>query len=192
LKELRELIRTLTSNEPIPLRQLRPPSASLTDYSAVAIVDASACAWAAYVVLPARSRTVLLQQRWASAMGRSAHAEPRAALSTIRWIVQQGEAQRIAVVTDHAALATGQRRWWSENGGFGRSYWINTFYEELYAASPEAEIFFVDGTENIADAPSRDPKAKTVMTVEDVNIIFPALENFSHPYWIETREKWQV
>ncbi|MDP3762438.1 MAG: hypothetical protein Q8R01_18190 [Ramlibacter sp.] len=192
LQQLRVLVGLLGENRPRPLPQLHPPAWAHDAYTAVAIVDASAHAWGAYVLLLRPRRTVLLQQRWSVRMSRSAHAEPRAALETLRWIVRQGSAGRIAIVTDHVALATGQRRWWSAFGGFGRSFWINQLYDELYSVSPHAEIFFVSGELNPADAPSRDPTARLDLTARDVDAVFPALVNFSHPYATRGLEEWQV
>jgi len=198
IDQLREIIRILLRNDFVKLPVLTPPSTELTDYSAVAIVDASASQWGAYVYFPARdendqSTIWKLQRQWDAALRHSAHAEPCGAYELLRWIHEQGRSERIAIITDHAALALGQRRWWSNYNGFGRSFYINRFYQELYRLSPGAEIFQVPGEKNIADGPSRDPYATRTLSAQlETKLTFPSLTTFTHPFATHALEEWQV
>lgn len=192
LEQLHHLIAELLENTPVPLPVIIPPSRNIIDYTAVAIVDASAAAWGAYVHFPATGETTLLQERWEMSVAHSAHAEPRAALNVVRWIVKAGRGQRMAIITDHQPLVTAQRRWSSNFCGFGRSFFINSFFAELYTASPAAVVFHVDGTDNIADEPSRDPNAPFTLQAKPAKIHFPSLHSLTLNHEQINREKWQV
>ena len=89
-------------------------------------------------------------------------------------------------------IVTGQRRWHSDFGGFSHSFWLNEFFRELYAASPDAQVFHVDGDRNPADGPSRDHNAWTELRAWRANIVFPPLTDFGHPFRQINRLPWQV
>lgn len=193
LAELRSLLGVLCANPAVELPALRPPSFADNDYDAVIVVDASGAGWGAYVRFAASGSIAMLQQRWSGHIAHSAHAEPSAALNAVRWTLEQLRTRtpRIALVTDHVALAAGQRRWSSAFCGFGRSFPINEFYRVLYAAAPDSQIFFVDGISNIADAPSRNLPAHFGFSANAADIVFPRLAGFSHPYATIARKAWQ-
>jgi hypothetical protein len=179
--ELRRLADVLIANRPVPLPRLRAPSVAIADYDACAIVDASNSGWGAYVRFTRDHETVMLRQRWAARMEHSAHAEPRAATLCVEWIRRRHPGARIALVSDHAAIAHGQRRWYSGNGGFSSSYRLNELFRVLYAAGG-GEVFFVDGDLNPADGPSRDPTAPFALTATHANVVIPDLRAFHHPH----------
>jgi hypothetical protein len=179
--ELTRLARALIANQPVPLPLLRAPSFDCRDYDACMVVDASLSGWGAYVRFSRSGEIVQLRQRWDAHMGHSAHSEPRAATRCVQWIRQQHPGARIALVTDHAAIASGQRRWYSGNGGFSSSYLLNELFRVLYGGGG-GEVFFVDGVLNPADGPSRDVSATFALTVTPTRIIFPDLQAFHHPH----------
>ena len=96
---------------------------------------------------------------------------------------------RIALVTDHIAMCTGQQRPISANGGFSLAYHLNHFFQGLYAFSPDAAVFYVEGPKNIADAPSRATRLQSPqLTKEIFDMAFPSLARFHHPY-LQPRER---
>jgi hypothetical protein len=190
-EQLSSLVLRLVANVPVALPVVSAPSLRNGDYDACVIVDASASGWGAYVQWPATGKVWLLRQRWATAIQHSAHAEPRALLEALRWIRASCRGARVAVVTDHASLASGQRRWISAFGGFSTSYWLNACYAELYG-NGSGEVFVVPGDQNPADAPSRDLTATTALDAHEVGFAFPPIEGFSHPYLTSTRPEEMV
>jgi hypothetical protein len=182
-QQLEALALRLSTNEAVPLPTLHSPSLNIARYDAAIIVDASACGWGAYVRFSHDGSTFALRQRWSTRM---AHA----ALLAIQWARAQHPNAFIALVTDHSALATGQRRWNSRFGGFSTSYHLNELYRELYSRG-SGEIFFVIGSLNPADGPSRDPTALS-LTARPEPFTFPALSTFSHPHATITRAPHQV
>lgn len=168
-------------NEPRPFPVLMPPSFRVADYGAQVLVDASSNGWGAYVHFPDTQRTYVLRQRWGTRMGRSAHAEPKAAFLAVRWARQQRPGARVALVTDHHAIASGQRRWYSRNGGFSSSWHLNNLFDELYERGG-GEVFYVEGEHNLADAPSRDCSAPLTMLAQSAQIHVPPLTEFLHPH----------
>ena len=184
--QVRSFAQTLLHNEALPLPVVDPPSCRNDDYDAIVIVDASASGWGAYVTFPATGTTWVLRQRWTTTMTRSAHAEPKAALRALFWARQQHPGANVALVTDHIAIATGQRRWSSRYGGFSTSYHLNELYKELYARGT-SQVFFVQGENNMADGPSRDPSAQLSLTATRVAVTIPSLTVFAHPYAKQTR-----
>jgi len=182
-RQVLDLAATLIRNEPVPLPVLRPPELELEAYDVAIEVDASLSAWGAIVRFNRTGRTFALQQRWSAPVSHSAHAEPKAARRALQWArAQPGCANaRIAVITDHVAMATGQRRWYASYGGFSTSFFLNGFFEELYDHGG-GEIFHIDGVFNRADQLSRDPRAPLTMAVREVDVVFTDLRSLRHPH----------
>jgi hypothetical protein len=179
--ELMRLAAVLVANGSVPLPQLRPPPFDAAAYDACAIVDASNSGWGAHVHFPRSHEVYTLRQRWTTRMEHSAHAEPRAATLCVQWIRRRLPGAFVALVTDHCAIAHGQRRWYSANGGFSSSYRLYEFFRTLYGEGG-GEVFFVDGDLNSADGPSRDPTATLELTAVRADSAFPALTSFHHPH----------
>lgn len=124
--------------------------------------------------------TESMQQRWLSdgavtreddlpAMGpaehfaakHSAHSEPRAVGCILRELRREGipRGTRIAVVTDHSAIAYAQRRL-NGFGGIGRGYALNKLYEQTNKLFHEEGVvilfFYINGKSNPADTFSRN------------------------------------
>jgi integrase len=190
--QLQGLVDILLENAPVALPVLAPPSRALEDYDAAIEVDASGSAWAAIVRLR-DGRTFTLQQRWAYSVGHSAHAEPSAATRAVQWVRRfLGRGACVALVTDHRALATAQRRWNSNFGGFSSSgYHLNEFYRELYR-SGGGQVFYVEGVSNQADALSRSPDAPLTLKVDEADLTFRDLRLTEHPYETIPRKPYQV
>jgi hypothetical protein len=134
-----------------------------------------------------------LQQRWSVSMLHSARAEPTAALRAVQWTRQQlGGAASIALVTDHIAMASGQRRWNSGFGGFSSTgFHLNEFYRELYA-NGGGEVFYVEGEHNRADGLSRDPTAPFHLKAQRAQLTFRDLGLVAHPFETLPRRLYQV
>jgi hypothetical protein len=184
---------TLIANKPVPLPVLTPPGATVQDYQIAIEVDASGSAWGARVLFTDSGRMVTLQQRWSTRVSHSAHAEPRAAALAVRWARSQpgyGNA-KVALITDHGALATGQRRWYSSFSGFSTSYHLNNFFSTLYD-NGGGEVFHVDGERNEADQLSRDPSAGYTLTVREGSTTFRELATVKHPFETIPRADYQV
>jgi hypothetical protein len=179
--EIERLARAITANRPVSLAPLQPPSFDVASYGACVIVDASVSGMGAFVYFPDTQRAYVLRQRWTARLAHSAHAEPRAALIALRWARARVPGSCVAIVTDHAAIATGQRRWYSRNGGFSSSFHLNELYRALYGEGG-GEVFFVDGDRNPADGPSRDTTAPLSMAAEEIEFVMPNLREFSHPH----------
>jgi hypothetical protein len=183
----------LIRNEPVPLPILEQPATTLRNYDVAIEVDASGGAWGAKVIFMNTERVCTLQQKWTQRVGRSAHAEPRAAACAIRWArAQPGyENAKVALISDHVALTTGQRRWYSNFGGFSTSYHLNDFYDALYAQGG-GEVFYVEGEHNEADALSRDVTATYTLKVSDSQTTFRDLSTVKHPHLCIPRSAFQV
>jgi hypothetical protein len=184
---------TLIRNEPVPLPVLQQPSTTLQGYDVAIEVDASGGGWGAKVIFMDTERVCELQQRWTQRVGRSAHAEPRAAACAVRWVrAQPGyENAKVALVSDHVALTTGQRRWYSNFGGFSTSYHLNEFYDEIYSGGG-GEVFYVEGEDNQADALSRDSTASYSLVVREAATTFRDLRTVKHPHLVIPRSEYQV
>jgi hypothetical protein len=180
---LERVIDTLIDNRPVPLPELTPPGTTVADYDVVIEVDASGSAWAAKILFTDTGRIVTLQQKWPTRIAHSAHAEPRAAEFAVRWAREQPryENAKVALITDHVALATGQRRWFSNFSGFSTSWYLNRFYETFYEGGG-GEIYHVDGERNEADQLSRDPNASYTLTVRENESTFRDLSSVNHPF----------
>jgi hypothetical protein len=192
---LTQAVEIMLRNSAVPIKPLLPPSQALEDYDTVIIVDASGAGWAAYV--RQAGETKLLTQGWTSWQDHSAHAEPRAAAAALAWARKQRPLGHVAIVTDHEAMPKGQRRWWSGYCGFSPAEPLNRFYHELYGSDDlsayRREVFFVEGTQNPADGPSRSVALGDQLKVRKSDKVFPALTAYAHPYLSRPeRQPWQV
>jgi integrase len=140
--------------------QPHPPSVSDGDYDVIITSDACGEGWAAFIARPKEGNQVLLKQRWRAGTKTrydlSTVAEPVALMRALQWVAQQpwySPEMKIACVSDHAAITTGQRRWWSGNAGFSANPYLNSCYQQMIAMG--AIAFFLAGEANPADAPSR-------------------------------------
>ncbi|MDP3759317.1 MAG: hypothetical protein Q8R01_02220, partial [Ramlibacter sp.] len=187
--EIDGLVALLLRNTPVPLPVLRPPTYNNDDYDFVIVVDASATGWGAVVQRTADHSVLQLRQTWPAQLQHSATAEPRAVSRVFGWLrealgvgISAATAARIAVVTDHDAMARGQRRWCSGFGGFSLAHALNEAFRAMHGPHLETEVFYVPGECNIADGPSRDPTPATAIDVRSVALVFPSLAGCHHPY----------
>jgi hypothetical protein len=124
-----------------------------------------------------------LRQRWPGYIRHSAWAEPLAVTRVLQWLRRANKGPlRVAVVTDHAALESGQRRWFSGNGGFSHSHHLNEAYKTAYADGWEVEFFHINGEENPADGPSRDVLASRQLDVVNADVQLPSLRKLRHSH----------
>jgi hypothetical protein len=184
LDDLAPMVGKLLTNAPVkPSAFPLPPPEQLfaeSSYDAIAIVDASATGFGAIVRFVASGETVEIRSGWEEHIAHSAWAEPRGATEIVRLLRSRGM-RRIAVVSDHVALAQGQRKPLSGNNGFSRSFWLNEFYRALYDGG-DGEVFFVEGQLNLADTPSRNTMlGDRRWHVAPYSGMFPSLHNFFHP-----------
>ena len=106
-------------------------------------------------------------------------AEPTAARWVVNFLRERGLLSShgdVAIVTDHAAMVLGQRRWKTATGGYGWGSALN----DLFFSVPTAQFFFVQGSLNPADGPSRSTEQGDEFV--EVDFLFPQLETFEHPY----------
>ena len=153
-------------------------------YDAIVMFDACQNAWAARVFFPKSGRMLRVMKAFAAPLQHSAHAEPTAAKEVCSWMKRKHpHVKKVALVTDHEALANGQRRWWSGNGGFSTAFHLNAAFRET---NGYAEIFHVQGKENLCDGDSRSAEAAACRTIryEVVNEVFPDLNQFVHPWLV--------
>ncbi len=183
LSKIDALVKELLENKPVTPGPLRAPSMKNEDYDAVILFDACKSAWAAHVYRNRQAWRVV--RGYTTPVKHSAHAETVAAKEIVTWARSKfGKDARIALVTDHEALAKGQRRWWSGHGGFSTAYHLNEAFKEINK-NIRAEIWHVEGLKNPTDGDSRsDVAAKTKginVTEMEVQRI-PQLSEFYHPY----------
>jgi hypothetical protein len=192
-EQLKAMCAEILRNPAVPLPIIEPPSRSINDYDAAIEVDASGSAWGAIVRINASGAIFNLQQRWSVSMLHSARAEPTAALRAVQWTrAQLGGTASIALITDHIAMASGQRRWNSGYGGFSSTgFHLNEFFRELYA-SGGGEIFYVEGEQNRADGLSRDPTAPFQLKTTTSQHTFRDLGLLTHPFETLPRRPYQV
>ena len=179
---IRELAQVLLKNDPVLIRQLSKPSSKTDDYDAVVVFDACQNAWAARVFIKDSAEVLRVMRAFASPLKHSAHAEPTAAKDICAWLKKDyPQLKNIALVTDHLALASGQRRWWSGNGGFSTAFPLNEAFREI---NNYAQVFHVEGLSNVCDEDSRSALAARSKTlrVEAVREVFPELSAFKHPF----------
>lgn len=194
LNAIAPLIGELQRNEPVNPRHFSTPSLRAEDYAAIVIVDASATGLGA-IVKTKDGRVTQMRRGWDRPMRHSAHAEPRAVIEVIKKLRTRIKGP-IAIVSDHAALATGQRRPLTGNGGFSKAYWLNEAFHTLYDDEEEHQIFYVEGIKNPADSASRATSVGDTRWIEAVcpELLFPPLKAFHHPYLEDTRghQPWHV
>lgn len=152
------------------------------DYDYVIYTDASCSGWGALVQRQSDGFLTVVQQQWMDETyvkgtyddphqrttpeflfiaRHSAHAEPRAVLSLLRFMERVGLADgcRIALVTDHKPIVQAQRRL-NGFGGIGRGYVLNRLYEYVgdlrWSRGIDVAFFYVEGGLNPADHASRN------------------------------------
>lgn len=191
LNALTPLYAILAANKPVVPFCPPLPSVDSDDYEAVAIVDASGTGYGAFVRLRC-GRTFEIRGGWYGHLQHSAWAEPIGGLKIVEWLRERLPAgARIALVTDHSAMCYGQQRPVSGNGGFSLAYHLNAFFQALYAFSPAAAVFFVEGVRNVADAPSRATRLGSPQLVMELyDFTFPPLADFHHPYLRPRERPW--
>ncbi|CUF10151.1 TATE DNA transposon, putative [Bodo saltans] len=147
------------TGSPLPVEPSEP-SCSDTDYDVIINSDSCEGGWAAYV--RHGEHLTLLRQRWRphsrTRFDLSTVSEPVALTRALTWVQTQPwyhKGLRIACITDHAAIVSGQERWWSSNGGFSANPYLNTCYLTMHQTG--AAAFFIPGEDNPADGPSRSP-----------------------------------
>jgi len=188
--ELLSTIQTLLKND---TRQIgpppQPPPGDARDYDAVIFVDASASGYGAYAALGQdRMRRIFeLRGGWSAVTPHSAHAEPRAAQVLLEWVKEAfPESKSIALVVDHQPMATAQRRNFTRHGGFSGAWPLNQFFRALYEGATDGahrEVFFCEGTSNIADAISRSNRIGDGLRVREAfGVTLPNLDACTHPY----------
>ena len=197
-------VKRLLLNEEVdlPVRRQHPVHDNAM-YDIIIFVDACITGLGAYVVDNRSLRAVCLRQRWHGLIQDSATSEPTAVCRVLAWVKLQPffmdllarkQQLRCAVVTDHIAIVTGQRRWRSSNGGFSAAWTLNSAFMQSHQDGMTTDFFYVEGEKNIADGPSRDPTNREDLSVTNANILIPSLQQFWHPYGAEHEERplWQV
>jgi hypothetical protein len=184
------LLQYVTRNEPVALpAAVTSPDAGQFDITVC--VDACAVGWGAYVAV--QGEVFVLQQRWSGHVSASAWTEPLAVARVFQWLrATFGGPRRVAVVTDHSALESKQRRWFSGNGGFSSAFFLNEAYRATYAEGWDTHFFFIDGSLNPADAPSRDPRATLQLTVRRADVVLPLTSSLSNSHRTELRKRYQT
>lgn len=150
-------------------------------YDAICIVDASKDGWASIVSLH-EGQKFELQSGWSSPIRNSAWAEPCGATKAVEWLLEYGyiaRGSRIAIVADHSPMITAQRCGRTGNGGFSAAYFLNKFFATIYE-NCDAEVFFVEGSKNPADHPSRSIRIGDPVRIRECNWNF-SLNQFWHP-----------
>ena len=204
LHNLRGLVTVLLINHPVPLPVMSPrPSVEASAYDLVIYIDACQFGWGALVTFTPPGRlnpiTICVRQGWSMSIKASACAEPRAVRRLYEWIhtnltqhVATTAPIRAALISDHSALPTGQRRWHSHHGGFSSSFDLNDAFRAINTDWIQSEIFAVAGEENPADGPSRDPTNGPSIQATETSLL--ATESFAdlwHPYRLFQRKWWQ-
>jgi hypothetical protein len=202
LADISHAVGRLVANGPVPLRPLLPPGRTNNDYDIVAHVDAAGNGWAGHVWFKATGEIYIVKAGFYNVMKHSAHGEPKGATHVLRWArafaAEKGwPADHVAVITDHDALATGQRQWFSGYKGFSAAYPLNDFFDELYRdddlQAMRRDVLYVEGIHNISDAESRSVHIRQPLEARRTNIFFPDVSNFAHPYQHPPpRSAWQV
>ena len=192
VNELGKLVGPLLANNPVRPSRTQPPSIRNEDYDAIAIIDASSTGFGAYVSI--KGEVYELKSGFEKALPHSAWSEPEGGRRVARWIKQQCPGANVAIVSDHVALTTGQRRWWSGHGGVSTAYYLNAFFEELYSddSGQRIDVFYVNGEENPADAPSRANKVGDPLRVKRSDVEIPPLSSFQSAPRPRDRPWWNV
>ena len=184
------IVGPILANIPVRPTATPLPCVANVNYDILIVVDASKTGFGAYVQVG--DRLFVLRSGWRNLIQHSAWAEPLAAREVLAWVRNSlGAKGRTAIVTDHIAMALGQRRPLSGNAGFSKAYHLNAFFADLYATGDECQVFFVEGEKNPADGPSRSCRIKDAMTVTEIadSFISP-LSTFWHPYADLPQRRW--
>jgi hypothetical protein len=187
--ELQRLIAVVARNDPVALPdEDAPHSTDICDYDHYITVDACATGWAAFVHVVATQETILVRQSWWDQKMRfSTVSEPTAVVRIFSWLRERfgrapnGRKWRVALVTDHMAIASGQRRWKSHNGGFSTQQYLNDAFRVINTAEVETTVFHVHGDDNIADGPSRTTDSPYEKATLCGLVVLPTLHGFFHP-----------
>jgi hypothetical protein len=164
------------------------PSNDHKDYAATIIVDASRTGLGALALI--NGHVVEVKGGFFREKPHSAHAEPLAASIALDWVRQKVKGP-IAIVSDHIALAMSQKRPITGNGGFGKSYYLNSFLKDLYSDGFDHQIFYIPGDVNPADGASRSNKVGDPITVTPrPGTIFPHLASLCHPFREPRKRSW--
>jgi hypothetical protein len=211
---LQHLVEILLANVPRPVLCFPlPPVGQDRIYDATIFVDACSAGFGAWIKFRGRFNTtsdaatsdphthVAICAGWSAPMRSSAHAEPLGAGRALAYLLHAlgvddqhplEQSYSIAVVVDHLALATGQRRSWSNYGGFSTNNFLNTFYVAFYG--PEngirRDVYYVPGPENPVDGLSRSVKIGDKLSVKTLNCVFPSLDGLHHPYSTPPARQW--
>lgn len=189
INKANSLFDVLTTNTPVNIKKISRPGTSNNDYDATLVIDACAEAWGARIRIHKTGEMYKILKAFPVKMSHSAHAEPKAVTEALRYVKQTFPTVRsVALVTDHYAIPAGQLRWWSRYGGVSTSFYLNEAFAEMFEY---AEAFYVEGCKNITDADSRSEEAKKAanITCQNVDMIWPNLENYKHPYAARERPK---
>ena len=187
---LRKLIKICVDNKRVPITEPVRPSNNVEDYDAVVVFDACKDAWAAKVHLIKENKRFRVLKRFDKQIKFSAHTEPTAAKEILIWLRNTYKhVKRVALVTDHMALAMGQKRWWTGYGGHSTAFHINEAFKEI---NDFAQVFHVDGEHNICDEDSRSSEARMckIAKIIECNEKWYGLENCTHPY-IDARKNFK-
>ena len=190
---MQTVVTKLLENVPVQLPVIAPPSQHYEDYDIVIFVDASKSGYAAQVVQPSTMKSFVIRQSWKSKMVASASAEPKAVTSVINIIDRLlPGSQRLAIVTDHEAMVTGQRRPYSAYGGFSFGYFLNEAFCKAYdtvdGKARSAQFFHVVGSDNIMDSLSRDtsnPLEPEILSADASKLVTRgvlSLHGYFHPF----------
>ncbi len=183
-----DLCNIILRDPAFPLPILRQPSYAEREYDLVVFTDASASGWGALVLETATGTVTSLQQRWHGALQHSAHAEPQAVCRALDYIAEHSlTPKRIALITDHIALATGQRRWFSNHGGVSVAHQLNCAFKRMHSHSIECDTFYLAGDQNPADALSRDSASPLSVRALRCAVRLPALARAWHPFACDDR-----
>lgn len=164
---------------PSPSAPTAPPAyPTLSHFDAICVVDACSSGWAAYVITA--STCCLVQQSFERVMKYSAHAEPLAASKALAWIKATIPAvRRVALVSDHAALASAQRRP-GGGGGHSNAFFLNSALAAAYQKFDDCQIYHIPGEANPADLPSRSTDSLSLIARPATFSLPP--DGITHPY----------
>ena len=81
---------------------------------------------------------------------------------------------------------SGQRCWFTGNGGFSTAFNLNRAYE---AAGSDVEFFHIDGKSNPTDTASR-ASIDGWRKVQVLRATLPALAECHHPYTVQRKLAW--
>ena len=198
------VIQRITANSPAPVLTLLPPPANSRDeaYDAIIFVDACAHGFGAWIRYKQGDAIFhkAVSAGWSAPINASAHSEPLGACRALMYLFDVlgvsdnaplAKGYAIAVVSDHVALVSGQRRSWSNYGGFSTSNYLNTFYCALYSDNaPRRDVFYIPGPSNPVDGLSRSVNLRDKLVSKDLTCVFPSLDGLEHPYCERPKRKW--